>query len=44
VKTLEHLPYSPDLASADFYLFPLLKSASKGRRFCDTTVIFKNAM
>jgi len=22
VKTLEHLPYSPDLLSADFYTFP----------------------
>ena len=26
-------PYSPDLASADFFLFPKLKSSLKGRRF-----------
>ena len=26
-------PYSPDLAPADFFLFPKLKSALKGRRF-----------
>jgi len=25
VITQEHLPYSPDLAAADFYLFPRLK-------------------
>ena len=44
VTTLEHSPYSPDLASADFYLFPLLKSASKEWRFCDATDIIKNTM
>jgi hypothetical protein len=27
VTTLEHPPYSPQLALADFYLFPWLKSA-----------------
>jgi histone-lysine N-methyltransferase SETMAR len=27
VTTLEHPPYSPDLAPADFYLFPPLNSA-----------------
>jgi hypothetical protein len=43
VITLEHLPYSPDLAPAHFYLFPLLKSALKGRRCCDATDIIKNA-
>ena len=31
VTTLEHPPYSPDLASADFYLFPGLNSALKGQ-------------
>ena len=40
--TLGHPPYSPDLDPADFYLFPRLKSALKGRRFCDTNEI-KNA-
>ena len=43
VTTLEHTPYSPDLAAADFYLFPRLKSALKGLCFCDATDIIKNA-
>jgi hypothetical protein len=34
---------SPDLAPPCFYLFPLLKSALKGRRFGDTTDTIKNA-
>jgi hypothetical protein len=42
VTALEHPPYSPELAAADFYLFPRLKSALKGRRFCDATDIIKN--
>ncbi|GBM58985.1 hypothetical protein AVEN_216720-1 [Araneus ventricosus] len=33
VTTLEHLPYSPDLAPADFHLFPRLKMKLKGHRF-----------
>jgi hypothetical protein len=36
-------PIPPDLAPADFYLFPPLKSALKGRHFCDATGIIKNA-
>ena len=44
VATLEHPPYSADLASAEFYLFSLLKSALKGLRFCDATDIIQNAM
>jgi transposase len=43
VTTLEPPPYSPDLVPAEFYLFPRLKSALKGRRFCDATDIIKNA-
>jgi len=43
VTTLDHPPYSPRLAPADSYLFPLLKPALKGRRFCDVTDIIKNA-
>jgi hypothetical protein len=42
VTTLEYPPYFPDLAPADFYLFPRLKSALKERRFCNGTHI-KNA-
>ena len=30
VTTLELSPYFPDMAAADFYLLPPLKSASKG--------------
>jgi hypothetical protein len=43
VTTLEHPPYSPDLAEADFYPFPRVKSALKGRPFCDATDVIKNA-
>jgi hypothetical protein len=28
-------PYSPDLAPADFWLFPKLKRMMKGQRFSD---------
>jgi len=30
---IPHSPYSSDLAPADFFLFPNLKSSLKGRRF-----------
>jgi len=40
---LEPSPYSPDRTSADFHLFVQLKPALKGRRFCDTIEIVKNA-
>jgi hypothetical protein len=43
VATLEHLSYTPDLSTIDFYLFPLLKSAVKGWQFCDATDDIKNA-
>jgi transposase len=43
VTTLEHPPYSPDMAPADFYLFPLLKLARKGKCLCDTAEITMNA-
>jgi transposase len=35
-------PYSPDLAPADFFLFPKLKSTLKGRRFDTFDEIQKN--
>jgi hypothetical protein len=35
-------PYSPDLAPADFYLLPKLKSTLKGRRFQTTQEITEN--
>ena len=33
ITTLEHPPYSPDLAPCDFYLFPKVKSVLKRTRF-----------
>lgn len=33
VVVLDHPPYSPDLAPADFWLFPKLKLAMKGERY-----------
>jgi transposase len=43
VTILEHPPYSSDLAPSDFYLFPLLKLALKGRCICDTADIIMTA-
>jgi hypothetical protein len=43
VTTLEHPTCSPDLAPADYYIFPRLKLAFKGRRFYDATDVIKNA-
>jgi hypothetical protein len=31
--SLSHPPYSPDLAPANFFLFPKMKMQLKGRRF-----------
>jgi hypothetical protein len=39
----QHWNIFPDLASADFYPFPRLKSALTGWRFCDATEIIMNA-
>jgi transposase len=38
-----HPPYSPDLAPADFFLFPKLKTTLKGRRFQTIKEIQENA-
>ena len=43
VTTLDHPPYSPYPATADFYLFPRLISALKGLCFSDATDIIENA-
>ncbi|GBM12893.1 hypothetical protein AVEN_114971-1 [Araneus ventricosus] len=40
---IETPPYSPDLAPADFYLFPRLKMKLKGHRFVDSDKVIKNA-
>ena len=37
-------PYSPDLAPADFFLFPKLKTTLKGRRFQTIEEIQENAI
>ncbi|GBO28562.1 hypothetical protein AVEN_190319-1 [Araneus ventricosus] len=42
VTTLEHPPYSPDLAPTDFYLFPRLKMKLKGHRFVDSDEVIEN--
>ena len=34
-EEINHPPYSPDLATSDFYLFKDLKKALRGRRFFD---------
>jgi len=39
VPVLNHPPYSPDLAPADFFLFPRLKSIMKGARFAGMAAI-----
>jgi len=39
-----HPPYSPNLAPADFFLFPKLKSTLKGRRFQTIEEIQENAI
>jgi len=35
IAEMEHQPCSPDLAPNDFWLFPKIKSALKGRRLQD---------
>jgi hypothetical protein len=35
ITEMEHPSYSPDLVPNDFWLFPKIKSALKGRRFQD---------
>lgn len=42
VTVINHPPYSPDLAPADFFLFPKLKVALKGQRFDNVETIQKN--
>jgi transposase len=37
-------PYSPDLAPANFFLFPKLKSTLKGRRFKTVEEIKENSL
>ena len=41
-SVVPHPPYSPDLAPADFFLFPKLKITLKGSRFQTTEEIQEN--
>jgi hypothetical protein len=43
VTTQDHPPYYPDLAPADFYLFPPVKLSVKGQCFCNAKDIMKTA-
>ena len=38
IKTIDHPPYSPDLAPADYFLFPRVKSELSGQTIGDRTV------
>jgi hypothetical protein len=35
ISAMDHLPYSHDLAPADFWLFPKLKRVLRGKHFSD---------
>jgi len=37
IPVIQQPPYSPDMASCDFWLFPKLKISLKGKRFDDNT-------
>ena len=41
ILTVNHSPYSPDLAPCDFYLFGKLHLAMKGKRYADIETIQK---
>jgi hypothetical protein len=43
MTTLDLPTHFPDLAAADFYLFPGQKSTLKVRRFCDASSMIENA-
>ena len=43
IVQLRQPPYSPDIAPSDFWMFPKLKMALKGKRFDDIETIQSNA-
>ena len=43
-SVVPHPPYSPDLAPADFFLFPILKITLEGHRFLTIEEIKENAI
>jgi len=44
ISVVPHPPYSPDLAPADFFLFPKTKTTLKGRHFQTIEEIQENAI
>jgi hypothetical protein len=44
ITVIPQLPYLPDLAPADFFLFPKLKSTLKGRRSATIEEIKENSL
>jgi len=42
-QRLDHPPYSPDLASSDYHLFPGLKKQLKGRHFSSNAEVIAAA-
>ena len=44
MTVVPHLPYSPDLVPADFFLFPRLKSSLKDHRFQTVEEIEENSI
>ncbi|QQP55844.1 Mariner Mos1 transposase, partial [Caligus rogercresseyi] len=38
IKVIDHPPYSPDLASADFFYFPVMKKMLEGVEIVDKSV------
>ena len=44
ITQVTQLPYSPDLAPCNFWLFPKLKSPLKGKRFQTIDEIQENIM
>jgi hypothetical protein len=44
VVDISHIPYSPGLPPADLFLFPMVKTALRGKRFQDIGYIKKNVM
>ena len=41
IVTINHSPYSPDMAPCDFYLFGKLHLGMKGKRYADVDAIQK---
>ena len=43
IVTINHSPYSPDIAPCDFYLFGKLHLAMKGKRYAGVDAIQKSS-